>query len=93
MRDERLYFQYSVLLLKILLCLGGQDTAFGTRGYRLRAVLKKPTSEHYMCLSQGQANSPAQLMAMHGKNIHKVNIMFAKPRPGYLPSPAYGPTL
>ena len=54
---------------------------------------KKPTSEHYICFSQGQAKIPAKLIAIQCKSIHKVNILFAEPRPGYSPSQAYGPVL
>ena len=51
---------------------------------------KNLANEHYICLSQCQAKGLAQLMAMHYKSIHNVNILFAEPRPGYTPSLTYG---
>ena len=54
---------------------------------------KDKLSEPYVCLSQGQAKRPAQLVAMQWKHMVEVNNKIAEPRPGYSPGPAYGTAL
>ena len=56
-------------------------------------VQRQTASEQYVCLSQGQAKRPAQLVAMWWKHMVKVNNKIAEPRPGYSPSLAYGTAL
>ena len=56
-------------------------------------VQRQTACELYVCLSQGQAKRPAQLVAMQWKHMVEVNNKIAEPRPGYSPSPAYGTTL
>ena len=56
-------------------------------------VQRQTSSERYVCLSQGQAKRPAQLVAMHWAHMVEVNNDIAEPRPGYSPGPAYGTTL
>ena len=47
-------------------------------------TVQRPTSsERYVCLSQGQAKRPAQLVAMHWAHMVEVNNEIAEPRPGY----------
>ena len=54
---------------------------------------RQTSSERYVCLSQGQAKRPAQLVAMHWAHMVEVNNEIAEPRPGYSPGPAYGNAL
>ena len=56
-------------------------------------VQRQTSSERYVCLSQGQAKRPAQLVAMHWAHMVEVNNEIAEPRPGYSPGPAYGTAL
>ena len=56
-------------------------------------VQRQTSSERYVCLSQGQAKRPAQLVAMHWAHMVEVNNDIAEPRPGYSPGPAYGTAL
>ena len=56
-------------------------------------VQRQTASERYVCLSQGQAKRPAQLVAMHWAYMVEVNNENAEPRPGYLPGLAYGTAL
>ena len=56
-------------------------------------VQRQTSSERYVCLSQGQAKRPAQLVAMHWAHMVEVNNEIVEPRPGYLPGPAYGNAL
>ena len=56
-------------------------------------VQRQTTSERYVCLSQGQAKRPAQLVVMHWAHMVEVNNEIAEPRPGYSPGPAYGTAL
>ena len=56
-------------------------------------VQRQTSSERYVCLSQGQAKRPAQLVAMHWAHMVEVNNDIAEPRLGYSPGPAYGTTL
>ena len=56
-------------------------------------VQRQTASERYVCLSQGQAKRPAQLVAMHWAHMVEVNNKIAEPRPGYSPGPAYGTAL
>ena len=56
-------------------------------------VQRQTSSERYVCLSQGQAKRPAQLVAMHWTHMVEVNNDIAEPRPGYSPGPAYGTAL
>ena len=53
-------------------------------------VQRQTSSERYVCLSQGQAKRPAQLVAMHWAHMVEVNNGIAEPRPGYSPGPACG---
>ena len=56
-------------------------------------VQRQTSSERYVCLSQGQAKRPAQLVSMHWAHMVEVNNEIAEPRPGYSPGPAYGTAL
>ena len=56
-------------------------------------VHRETASEQCVCFSQGQAKRPAQLVAMQWKHMLEVNNNIPEPRPGYSPSPAYGPAL
>ena len=56
-------------------------------------VQRQTSSERYVCLRQGQAKHPAQLVAMHWAHMVEVNYEIAEPRPGYSPGPAYGTAL
>ena len=56
-------------------------------------VQRQTSSERYVCLSQGQAKRPAQLVAMHWAHMVEVNNENAEPRPDYSPGPAYGTAL
>ena len=56
-------------------------------------VQRQTASEPYVCLSQGPAKRPAQLVAMQWKHMVEMNNKIAEPRPGYLPGLAYGTAL
>ena len=56
-------------------------------------VQRQTSSERYVCLGQGQAKRPAQLVAMHWAHMVEVNNDIAEPRLGYSPGPVYGTAL
>ena len=53
------------------------------------AVQRQTSSERYVCLSQGQAKRPAQLVAMHWAHMVEVNKEISEPSPSYSPGPEY----